>query len=156
MSFAVGHRHCSHARWRNARLRARALGAPGFTLIELLIVIAVIGIIAAIAVPAYTQFIEQSRRADGMDALQNAAQRLERCYSQYGAYDSQNCGVAADVGSDGFDSPEAYYTISASALDATSFTLQAAPQGPQADDDCGTFTLTNTGIRDADADDCWR
>ena len=139
------------SRWPANRLRPQR----GFTLIELMIVVAVIGIIAAIALPAYTQYVEQSRRADGMDALQNTAQRLERCYSQYGQYDDNNCGVANDV-ADGFDSPEAYYTVSTQAMDGTSFTLQAVPQGAQADDDCGTFTLTNTGVRDADADDCWR
>jgi len=127
----------------------------GFTLIELMIVVAVIGIIAAIALPAYTQYVEQSRRADGMDALQNTAQRLERCYTQYGQYDDNNCGASGDV-SDGFDSPEGYYRIRSTALETTSFTLQAVPQGAQANDDCGTFTLTNTGVRDAGGDDCWR
>jgi len=132
----------------------------GFTLIELMIVIAVIGIIAAIAIPAYTQFIEQSRRADGMDALQSAAQRLERCYSQYGSYDSDSCGVSGDV-NDGFDSPEGYYRITSSSLDTTSFTLDAEPLGVQADDACGTFTLSNTGVRGVKdgslgSDDCWR
>ena len=134
----------------------------GFTLIELMIVVAIIAILAAVAIPAYTSYVERARQADGMDALQNTAQRLERCYSQYGSYDDGNCGVASSLEGDGsFNSPEGYYSISANSLDATGFTLAAAPQGVQADDDCGTFTLTNTGVRDVTggsltADDCWR
>ena len=129
-----------------------------FTLIELMIVIAVIGILAAIAIPAYTQYVERARQADGMDALQNAAQRLERCYSQYGAYNDTNCSVANDVDNGGIDSPEGYYTITADSMAATSFNLHAAPDsdGPQADDRCGTFELSNTGVRDAAENDCWR
>jgi Tfp pilus assembly protein PilE len=59
------------------------------------------------------------------------------------------------------NSPEGFYVISAEALAAASFTLDATPQGDQANDAlCGTLRLTSTGLQgslgaDTDANDCW-
>jgi len=146
----------------DASPRRPAPGACGFTLIELMIVIVVIAILASIAIPAYTQYVDRARRADGQDALQNVAQRLERCFSQYGEYDdTDNCSVADTLDGGSIDSPEAYYSITAATLDSTSFELEAAPQNEQTGDDCGTFELEHTGAKDVDggslsADECWR
>lgn len=131
--------------------------AVGFTLVEIMVALAVIAILASLAVPVYTSYVEEARRSDGMDALQDAAQELEQCYSRYGGYDdTANCAIAADLDSGGnIDSPEGHYAISASSLNEASYELMADPQGVQADDDCGQLTLTHTGERGADGNDCW-
>ena len=132
----------------------------GFTLIELMIVIAIIGILAAIAVPQYTDYVTRSRRADGQSTLLQVAQELERCYTQFSAYNDTRCAV---VGSGGVSqtSPEGYYVVAASggALSASGFTLTATPQGAQAtdDSDCPTLTVNQLGERtpDPDPNNCW-
>lgn len=130
--------------------------ARGFTLIELMIVVVIVGILAAIAYPSYQDQVRKSRRADGKGALLQTAQQLERCYTRFASYNDANCGVALPV-----DSPEGFYQVSAAALNASSFTLDAAPQGDQASDaECGTLRLAHTGAQgsqgaDGDANDCW-
>ncbi len=133
----------------------------GFTLIELMIVVAIIGILAAIAVPQYSDYVTRSRRTDGQSTLLQVAQELERCYTQFSAYNNTSCAV---VGTGGVSetSPEGYYVIAAAggALSASAFTLTATPQGAQAtnDSDCTTLTLTHLGGQGAtgdDADNCW-
>jgi type IV pilus assembly protein PilE len=56
-------------------------------------------------------------------------------------------------------SNEGHYQITSNVLAANNFTLQATPLGVQTGDArCGSFTLTDTGVRDAtgpDGVDCW-
>jgi type IV pilus assembly protein PilE len=123
----------------------------GITLIELMIVIVIVGILAAIAYPSYARYVEQARRADGKAALLDAAQRLERCYTQNNTY--VGCNFAAT-------SPDGFYAIASTSQTATAFTLTATPQGQQAGDTrCGTYTLQSDGTRAASgslgADRCW-
>ena len=128
----------------------------GFSLIELMITVVIIGILAAIAYPSYQEQVRKSRRADGKAMLMETAQRLERCYTRFAAYDNGGCGVVLPV-----DSSEGFYAISAGNLTVSAFTLNAAPQGDQANDaKCGVLRLTNTGLQgsqdaDSDANDCW-
>lgn len=124
----------------------------GFTLIELMIVVAIVALLAAIAVPSYARYVEKARRADAKSALLDAAQRLERCYTQNNTY--LGCPVATGLTAEGF------YTIAAPTQTANAFTLTAAPAGPQAGDTrCGTFTLQSDGTRVASGslgtDRCW-
>lgn len=131
----------------------RTTAQAGFTLIELLIVMVVASILMMIAVPSYQQSMMKSRRADGRVALNDVAQRLERCYTQFGAYDAEDCVIEEPV-----DSREGFYQVTVE-RDATTYTLTAEPQGAQADDSkCGDLGVDNTGLRSATGDDpdhCW-
>ena len=76
----------------------------GFTLIELLIAVAIVALLAAIAVPAYTGYVEKARRSDATTGLTKIAAELERCYTQFSAYNNAGCtfgfvsdGVGANV-----------------------------------------------------------
>ncbi|MEO7386431.1 MAG: type IV pilin protein [Gammaproteobacteria bacterium] len=129
----------------------------GFTLVELLIVMVIASILAMIAVPSYQASVIKSRRADGRVVLNDTAQRLERCYTQFGAYDAADCAI-----SDGeeIQSVEGFYIVTVAVPDAATYTLTAAPNGAQeSDDDCGSLGLTNTGERsitgDGELERCW-
>lgn len=60
----------------------------GFTLIELMVGVVIIGILAAIAYPAYTSFVQRSRRADAVAALTAIVQAQERYRSNRSTYAS--------------------------------------------------------------------
>ena len=128
----------------------------GFTLIELMIVVAIVAILAAIAVPSYARYVEQARRADAKAALLDAAQRLERCHTQFGAYDNVAC-TAAPLAFPR-ESPDRHYMIDV-VRDSMSFTLTATPQGAQANSPCGTYSFPSVGRPDVTGslgrDRCW-
>ncbi|WP_369413289.1 type IV pilin protein [Microbulbifer zhoushanensis] len=133
----------------------------GFTLIEILIVVAILGVIASIAYPSYQESVNKGRRADAKAMLGDVSQRLQRCFTVYSAYNDDNCAVEDQL-TDGntIDSQEGFYTISATNVTATTFTLTATAVGVQANDTkCGNFGLTNTGTRSvtgsSGTDYCW-
>ena len=138
--------------WSPAHIPGRM---GGFTLIEVMIVVVVVAILASIAYPAYTEQVRQARRGDGTSALLNISQRLERCFTQFNAYNNANCTVAFPQ-----NSPEGNYEVRATVLNAAQFTLVATPIGPQATDTrCTSFTLTQAGVQTATGtlgNDCWR
>lgn len=131
----------------------------GVTLIELMIVVVIVGILAVIAYPNYREYVDRGRRADGQGLLMNVSQRLERCFTQFNAYNNAGCTVAFPV-----NSSDGFYEVPdpGAARTAVSFEIRAVPQGPQANDRCGTLTLTHTGVRGivnaasgVTADNCW-
>ncbi len=128
----------------------------GFTLIEVIIVVAIVAILAAIALPSYQNSVLKSGRAEGKAALLNAAQRLERCFTEFNAYNNANCPDFNPVEI----TENQRYAISLSAVAPMSYTLQAVPQGSQAGDtQCGTLTLSQTGAKTEsgtwNVTECW-
>lgn len=129
----------------------------GFTLIELMVTVVIVGILASLAYPSYMNSVRQTRRADGKAALLDAAQRLERCFTRFHAYNNASCDVATDLAdADGITSPEGWYVLKVAGT-ATTFTLTATPQNDQAKDvRCGNLTLNHQGVRGAaDPAVCW-
>ncbi|WP_431024544.1 type IV pilin protein [Halomonas sp. H5] len=126
----------------------------GFTLIEVMIAVAVVAILAAIAYPSYIRYVTESRRTEAKAILMETAGRLERCYTVTSDYRYRDAANNACV-SFPVDSENEFYGVTA-ALDASTYTLSAAPKnGQERDTECGTFTLTQTGARGAGDSDCW-
>ncbi|MCZ2103528.1 MAG: type IV pilin protein [Burkholderiales bacterium] len=132
---------------RNALLRQQ-----GFTLIELMIVVAVVGILTAIAYPSYAEYIRRGHRADARAGLLQAQQWLERAATATGVYPTTLPNTLQWKDAGGNADPTKRYTIGFQAGNTNAaFTLVATRKAgtPQANDKCGDFTLTNTGIRGA-------
>ena len=127
----------------------RSMSSPsGFSLIELMVTIAIVGILASIAMPSYVSYLARGKRAEAKQALLENALFLETHYTTRGFYSTAKGNNAAptlpiaQVPRSG----SANYTLSAS-ITNTGYRLTATAVNSMASDDCGNFTLDQTGTQ---------
>jgi len=84
---------------REMNLRGRR--ATGFSLIELMFVVAIVGVIAMVAIPSYQRSVQKNNRAVAKARMAQAAQMLERFYSDNNTYfvikNTGSCAVATST-----------------------------------------------------------
>ncbi len=120
-----------------------------------MIVVALIALLTTIVLPSYQSSIRKARRADARSALTYVAQLMERLNTEKNSYMTASLGSAAtDLYKAATEN--GYYALNLSKT-ATTFTVTATPSGNQAQDPCGTYTLTQSGLRGASlpVEQCW-
>jgi type IV pilus assembly protein PilE len=135
------------------------MSSRGFSLIELMIACAIVAILAAIAYPSYQSSVQKSRRSEATAALLAIAAQMERYSTEKGTYATATLGAASPAIFPSH-SENSYYNLSLANLSSTTYTVRAAPAAIQASDPCGTFTYTESGVKDVSGgtwnkSQCW-
>ena len=121
----------------------------GYSLMELMVAVSILAILTGIAYPSYAAYVKRANRTDATSALIQAAQALQRCYSQLMTFDYSNCTNVVPA-----SSPNGYYAITVVPVSPTStavstYVLTAtATKPPQTKDtQCYSFTLNSVGVQ---------
>ena len=140
-----------------------------------MIVIAIIAVLASLAYPAYTRYVKRGQRTGAQVALNEAAQFMQRYYGANNAYDRALGATSKTAGSDDTRLPAALRKAPKDAATPTyditvsttqfGYTLTATRINDtmMANDECGNFTLTHTGLKGLSSQStgqtvatCWR
>ncbi|SCK18864.1 type IV pilin protein [Vogesella sp. LIG4] len=123
----------------------------GFTLIELVVVMVVAAILATIAIPAYSQYIQKSRRIDAKNALTAVQLAQEKYRGNNTAYSSSQASLGLTS-----SSPQGYYTISITTATSSTYAALAVinASSAQAKDSCNNLTINQDGFPSSN-DSCW-
>lgn len=140
------------ARRHPAGTGARRRGARGFTLLELMYVLVVAAIVAALGYPLLRENIREARRSVAEGVLMEMATRQEDFFNDNKTYATSTATLGY---ADPFDTDGGHYRVSvvAAVTDATTFTIQAVPQGAQVGDECATLAITAAGAKTPAG--CW-
>lgn len=137
----------------------RKRNQSGFTLIELMIVVVIVGILIGIGLPSYQNHVVRSTRADAKAALLGLGQAMERHFSVNFSYEAA-AAAGADTGAPdpnvfASQAPlegDAFYNLTITAADATSYTVRATPIAGGRQNGDGFLQLDSLGRRGWDAD----
>ncbi len=116
--------------------------SAGFTLIELLIILTIIGILASIAIPAYNNYTQRSKLAEGMTSLSNLRLQMEQYYQDnrsYATAGATTCAIAAPAGND--------FNFSCTAPTTTSYVWTATSAGASLGAGQFVYTIDQDGNR---------
>lgn len=129
----------------------------GFTLIELMVTVGILTILGMVAVPAYFNYLTDSRRAEAHVILMSLGQAQEQWFTNNNTYTANVASLTPLIPAIIANSVnQGNYAITIPVANGTTFTVQAqaVAGGPQAGDaGCTTITLTAAGVR-APAQ-CW-
>ena len=128
----------------------------GFTLIEAMMAVAIAAILASVALPGYREQVAKGRRLSAQAKLYNAAQFMERFYTENHRYDQDAAARAVVLPESLRQSEDGTYTLRVITPDRDSYTVTATPTAAQLNDRCGAFSLSHTGLQSASQPDCWR
>lgn len=125
----------------------------GFSLIEVMFVVAIIGILGALVYPSYSDYTKRAYRSEIVGMLSEQVQALERFYTKNGLYSAAPTVAAGSR----------YYRITADLEDqAFVLTAKRLAGSVMADDHCGDFSLSHTGLTamidaapDLKTEQCW-
>jgi len=135
----------------------------GFTLIELLVVVAIVAILAMIAYPSYQDQIRKARRADAQSVLMQAAEFMERVYSESGCYNpgpDNNCiapnddaaAPAIPYNKSPIDGGDNFYGVGITAVGDNTYTVRAAPTAGTSQEGTGLLEVNYLGQKFWDED----
>ncbi|HDY84439.1 MAG TPA: pilus assembly protein PilE, partial [Methylophaga sp.] len=93
--------------------------------------------------------VRKTKRTTAQADLMEVASFMERKFTENNTY------VGTTIAATGVTSDDYTFTSPIPDLTATTYTLTAVPKGAQADDSCGTLTLTQTGVKGGDTASCW-
>jgi len=137
--------------FKNKKMALLTTGASGFTLVELMIVVAIIGILAAVGYPSYQSSVLKGIRAVAQGDMLELASFMERTYTENSSYAAVVLPFASSP-----RTGTAAYALSLTVQTAATFTISAVPSTAQANDGCGTLTVTHTGAQGAGGGaGCW-
>lgn len=143
------------------------LQIKGFTILELMIVVVIVGVLAAIAIPAYSDYVTRSKRADAKAGLLSLQLEQEKYRANNPSY-ATGANLAAQLGvALPFISPDGIYTVVVqdASVGASTYAITATPiAGEQNDPLCNALTIDQDGfnsssgtIAAADAEaTCWQ
>lgn len=130
----------------------------GFTLVEMLVVVGMVALLAALSVPAYSKYVERSRRIEGQVLANRVAQAQERHFATYNRYGVSllgngfgNLGFVATCPGGFVGSENCQYSarLAPAVAPFQNFTVIVTPipGRPQANDKCASLSLTATGVK---------